>query len=174
MTTVVLADDHEIVRKGVRSVLRGHDDRPAVAGVHGVLADFVQTEPRFETALEAVLGDRLQTVVVEGHEHGIHAIEYLKSQSEGRGSFLPLAASGPAAHASASTRSTTSSPTAPGRFTMRAAPFKECAARIRPSNTAGVAGPFSNSSRPLVSTAAWFSVSSRNNSSIDRLLKSSG
>jgi chromosome segregation protein len=78
--------------KGVRNVLRPEQERPAVDGVRGVLADYLRVDPRYETALEAVLGERLQTVVVEGPEHGLLAIEYLKERSEGRGGFLPLAA----------------------------------------------------------------------------------
>jgi chromosome segregation protein len=38
----------------------------------------------------AVLGDRLQYVIVKGQEEGVESIEYLKRQASGRGSFIPL------------------------------------------------------------------------------------
>jgi chromosome segregation protein len=59
-------------------------------GVRGLVADIVQPPPELETALEAVLGERLGNIIVESHEVGIEAIDYLKERSEGRSSFIPL------------------------------------------------------------------------------------
>jgi chromosome segregation protein len=59
-------------------------------GVRGLVADIVQPPPELETALEAVLGERLGNIIVESHEVGVEAIDFLKSQSEGRSSFIPL------------------------------------------------------------------------------------
>ncbi|HEY5282464.1 MAG TPA: chromosome segregation protein SMC, partial [Polyangia bacterium] len=59
-------------------------------GVRGLVADIVQPPPELETALEAVLGERLGNIIVESHEVGIEAIDYLKQRSEGRSSFIPL------------------------------------------------------------------------------------
>src|SRR5207249_2671987 len=56
----------------------------------GVVADIVQPPPELETAVEAVLGERLGNIIVESHEVGVEAIEFLKSQSEGRSSFIPV------------------------------------------------------------------------------------
>jgi chromosome segregation protein len=36
-----------------------------------------------------VLGDRLQYVIVKGQQEGVEAIEYLKKEASGRGSFIP-------------------------------------------------------------------------------------
>jgi chromosome segregation protein len=36
------------------------------------------------------LGDRLQYVIVKSHQEGLEAIEYLKEQASGRGSFIPM------------------------------------------------------------------------------------
>ena len=58
--------------------------------VKGLVADIVQPPPELETAVEAVLGDRLGNIIVESHEVGIDAIEFLKQRSEGRSSFIPL------------------------------------------------------------------------------------
>ncbi len=59
-------------------------------GVRGLVADIVQPPPELETALEAVLGERLGNIIVESHEVGVEAIDFLKAQSEGRSSFIPL------------------------------------------------------------------------------------
>ena len=59
-------------------------------GVRGLVADIVQPPPELETALEAVLGERLGNIIVESHEVGVEAIDFLKEKSEGRSSFIPL------------------------------------------------------------------------------------
>ncbi len=58
--------------------------------IRGLVADIVQPPPELETAVEAVLGDRLGNIIVESHEVGVDAIEFLKKRSEGRSSFIPL------------------------------------------------------------------------------------
>ena len=48
-----------------------------------------------------MLGERLGNIIVESHDVGVEAIEYLKSRSEGRSSFIPVALRSPAAIAAA-------------------------------------------------------------------------
>ena len=60
-----------------------------VGTIHGLVADIIETEPKYETAIEAVLGDRLQNVVVGSQNDSLKAIEYLKSSSGGRSTFIP-------------------------------------------------------------------------------------
>ncbi|MCK4738871.1 MAG: chromosome segregation protein SMC, partial [Deltaproteobacteria bacterium] len=59
-------------------------------GIHGLVADVIETAPGCEKAIEAVLGDRLQCVIVESQKEGVEAIEYLKTHASGRGSFVPV------------------------------------------------------------------------------------
>ncbi|MHB8772824.1 MAG: chromosome segregation protein SMC [Syntrophales bacterium] len=56
----------------------------------GLVADHIRVPREYETAVEAVLGEKLQYVVVKSQADGIRAIDYLKSASLGRGSFVPL------------------------------------------------------------------------------------
>jgi len=56
----------------------------------GLVADHIDVPREYETAVEAVLGEKLQYVVVKSQEDGVKAIDYLKSYSLGRGSFVPL------------------------------------------------------------------------------------
>jgi len=95
---------YESFQRGVRAIMqRVHDDELTpveegvanhrawnTGGVRGVVADIVQPPPELETALEAVLGERLGNIIVESHDVGVEAIEYLKSKSEGRSSFIPV------------------------------------------------------------------------------------
>ena len=84
-----IQDRYESFQKGVRAIMQ-HRETNGVAGIRGVVADIVQPPPELETAVEAVLGDRLGNIIVESHEVGLEAIEFLKQKSEGRSSFIPL------------------------------------------------------------------------------------
>lgn len=76
---------------GVRSImLRDQNARKGQNGVCGLVVDFIETDLKYETALEAVLGEKLHYVIVESQLAGVEAIEYLKTQSSGRVSFIPL------------------------------------------------------------------------------------
>ncbi len=78
-------------REGVKNVLRkSKDAQEDLKGVLGTVGDFVEADPTYETAASAVLGERMQFVVVESHNQGVEAIEYLKNVSTGRSSFIPL------------------------------------------------------------------------------------
>jgi len=57
---------------------------------YGVVADHINVPREYESAVEAVLGDKLQYVVVKNQEEGVRAIDYLKSYQLGRGSFVPV------------------------------------------------------------------------------------
>jgi len=58
--------------------------------VIGLVAEQIRVPQVYETAVEAVLGDKLQYVVVRSHEAGVQAIDYLKEAAVGRSSFVPL------------------------------------------------------------------------------------
>jgi chromosome segregation protein len=89
-----IQDRYESFQKGVRAIMQ-HRDRAGGDGIKGVVADIVQPPPELETAVEAVLGERLGNVIVESHDVGVEAIEFLKRASEGRSSFIPLALRSP-------------------------------------------------------------------------------
>ncbi|MEK7773365.1 MAG: chromosome segregation protein SMC, partial [Deltaproteobacteria bacterium] len=66
------------------------------SGIHGLLADVIEANPGFEKAVEAVLGERLQYVIVESHKEGVEAVEYLKAKRLGKASFVPVMDARPA------------------------------------------------------------------------------
>jgi len=82
--------NYEGFDRGVRSVMLKVGAAAREQGVWGLVADVVSTTPRYEKALEAALGERLQSVIVDSREKGYELIDYLKGMSEGRSSFLPL------------------------------------------------------------------------------------
>jgi chromosome segregation protein len=74
---------------GVRAVFR-EGRVAALAGVVGTVADLLEVPAGLERAIEAVLGERLQWVVVERFEHARAAVAYLGERSLGAATFLPL------------------------------------------------------------------------------------
>ncbi len=84
-----LQRNFEGYQDGVRAVMLKHESNGASDGVCGVVADFIEAPEEIEKALTAVLGERLQYVIVQGHQEGVEAVEYLKRESAGRGGFIP-------------------------------------------------------------------------------------
>ena len=62
----------------------------SVAGVVGTVADLLDVPPGLEPAVEAVLGDRLQWVVVERFEHARAALGFLEREGVGAATLLAL------------------------------------------------------------------------------------
>lgn len=61
---------------------------PAVPGLCGLVTDIVRVPSAYEQAVEAVLGDKLQYVIVENQEAGAAGLAYLRTHG-GRSGFIP-------------------------------------------------------------------------------------
>lgn len=73
--------------QGVREVLQ---NREAIGGIHGAVAELVSVPKAYELAVETALGGALQHVVVDDEAAGRRAIQFLKERKAGRATFLPL------------------------------------------------------------------------------------
>ncbi len=62
----------------------------SIEGVHGAVAQLGSVDPEYATACETAAGGRMANVVVDDDGVGQQCIEYLKSRSAGRATFLPL------------------------------------------------------------------------------------
>jgi chromosome segregation protein len=90
-----LQENYEGFEKGVKSILlRKKVEQERWAPILGVVADILEPEPKYEVPLEAVLGQRLQYLMVEGEKVAMGAIAFLKRESLGRGSFVPIGVKG--------------------------------------------------------------------------------
>ncbi len=86
-----MTENFEGLKVGVRTIMKAEDlDARKEGRVLGLVADVIQVDPELEQAVEAVLADRLQYVIVRGLADGREAVEYLKSRGRGRSSFVPL------------------------------------------------------------------------------------
>ena len=84
--------EKEGYNKTVKSLLVACDkDSNLNKGIHGVLANLISVEKEYETAIEMCLGQALQNVVTSTEQDAKKMIEYLRTNSLGRASFLPIA-----------------------------------------------------------------------------------
>ena len=84
-----LQKNYEGYQEGVRAIML-KKQQEAPNGIYGLVAEVIDAPETYEKALTAVLGDRLQYIIVKSQEEGVESIEYLKHQASGRGSFIPV------------------------------------------------------------------------------------
>lgn len=58
--------------------------------IHGVVADLINTDVKYEVCIETALGNTIQNIVTEDTDSAKNIIEYLKKEKLGRATFLPL------------------------------------------------------------------------------------
>ena len=59
-------------------------------GVHGVIANLISVDEKYQTAIEMTLGSMLQNIVTDNEEDAKKLVNYLKENKIGRASFLPI------------------------------------------------------------------------------------
>ena len=80
---------HEGLREGVRELLEQAAQDPS-RGIQGIVADMIEPSAGIESALAAVLGERLQAILVSDADHAMQAVRYLhEGEGRGRAVFIP-------------------------------------------------------------------------------------
>ena len=89
-----MEDNLEWYKDGVRRVIQAAKagDGRLSARIMGLVADQMVPEPSYETAVEAVLGDALQYLLVQDPDDGLSAIGFLHQSGSGRSGFIPVSA----------------------------------------------------------------------------------
>lgn len=82
-----LAERYEGYGGSVKKVM---EQREANPGIIGVVADIIQVEKKYETAIETALGGSIQNIVTDNEDTAKRMIAYLKTNRLGRATFLPL------------------------------------------------------------------------------------
>lgn len=72
------------------SVKKVMEQKDQVKGIIGVVADIIQVEKKYETAIETALGGNIQNIVTDDETTAKKMIAYLKEHRAGRATFLPL------------------------------------------------------------------------------------
>jgi len=105
-----MEDNYEWYRDGVKAIMkrpresRENQDsvlpgisRELAENVLELMADIIEADPAYETAIEAVLGESLQYIIVKDQAAGLQAIDYLQNHSAGRSGFIPVSSVKPMA-----------------------------------------------------------------------------
>ena len=88
-----LDDNFEWYKTGVRAIMKKNSENESEqtnSSILGIMADFVEPEPGFETAVEAVMGESIQYIIVNDQEAGVESIDYLQTHNAGRSGFIPI------------------------------------------------------------------------------------
>ncbi len=94
-----MEDNLEWYRDGVKAVLAKASEKSSETetGIFAVMADVISPEEGYETAVEAVLGEALQCIIVKDQQTSRTAIDSLVSRQAGRCSFIPVSSVKPLA-----------------------------------------------------------------------------
>ncbi|MBR2696595.1 MAG: chromosome segregation protein SMC [Parasporobacterium sp.] len=84
-----ITERYEGYGNSIREVMKLKEKKP---GIHGVVADIIKVEKKYEIAIETALGGSIQNIVTDTEATAKEAIEYLKANKLGRATFLPLKA----------------------------------------------------------------------------------
>lgn len=87
-----MRDNLEGYSDGVKSLLSVERETgsPARPSILGLLGDMLEVPPAYETAVEAVLGDRVQGVLLKDQSDAMSAADFLKRGESGRSTFIPM------------------------------------------------------------------------------------
>ena len=90
-----MQDSYQWYKDGVKAVMQQFKSGDAQASsgtdaVIGLIADIIEPEHGYETAVEAVLGESLQYILTRDQATGMAAIAFLEEQKAGRSGFVPM------------------------------------------------------------------------------------
>jgi chromosome segregation protein len=80
-----LASSHADFGDAARAMLAQND---ASVSPHGAVADYLDVDRRYERAVEACLGDLLQYILVDGHDHAAAGLSLARAGGAGRCGFV--------------------------------------------------------------------------------------
>ncbi len=77
------------------AIRRIMEQKERYPGIQGVVADLIQVDKTYETAIETALGGNIQNIVTDNEQTAKSLIEFLKQTKAGRATFLPLTSINP-------------------------------------------------------------------------------
>ncbi len=90
------ADNYKGYQSSVQNLMQdAQRNRELSSRICGTVANLLRVETRYQTAVEAALGNRLQNIVTENEEDTKYVINYLHENVYGRATFLPVSSMKP-------------------------------------------------------------------------------
>lgn len=85
-----LYKNFEGFHEGVKSLMKSQGANEEVQGIHDVLVNTVEVPSDYEVAFEAVLGEKIQGVIMDSHNESLKAVQYLRETDSGRSTLFLL------------------------------------------------------------------------------------
>ena len=82
-----LSERYEGYGNSIKKVMEQKDKNPKIVGV---VADIIEVDSEYETAIETALGGSIQNIVTEDEETAKRMIAFLREGKLGRATFLPI------------------------------------------------------------------------------------
>ena len=93
-----VVEGRQDIGEGARHLLSGGVEAAERLGVRGLVRELIEADPEVERAVEAVLAERAEAIVVDDTQGALRALETLRTERAGRGVFVvKSAAQSPAA-----------------------------------------------------------------------------
>lgn len=80
-------DNRTNLFKGTKTII---DNKGLFNGYEGIVLDLIKVDEKYKVAIETVLSNALQQVVVSKTEDAVKAVNFLKQNNGGRATFIPL------------------------------------------------------------------------------------
>ncbi len=75
--------------RSVKDILAA-GEQGRIRGIHGIVADVITVPEKYVTAIETVLQNVMQNVIVDNEDTAVRCINFLKETNAGRATMLPL------------------------------------------------------------------------------------
>ena len=72
---------------GTKTIMR---NQKIFSGIYDIVAELIDVDPKYQVAIETILQNSLQHIVVDNSDTAIRAVKFLKQNQGGRATFIPL------------------------------------------------------------------------------------
>ena len=83
-----VVEGRQDVGAGARHLLERGEDATSRFGLKGMVRELIEADPEVERAVEAVLAERAEAIVIDGTQSALEALETLHREGAGRGVFI--------------------------------------------------------------------------------------
>ncbi|MEZ4353660.1 MAG: chromosome segregation protein SMC [Myxococcota bacterium] len=83
-----VVEGRQDIGAGARHLLEAGDETAQRFGLKGLVRELIEADPEVERAVEAVLADRAEAIVIEDARGALSALEALRTDGAGRGVFV--------------------------------------------------------------------------------------
>jgi chromosome segregation protein len=83
-----VVEGRQDIGEGARHLLGAGEEAASRLGLRGLVRELIEADPEAERAVEAVLAERAEAIVIDGSRGALSALEQLRREGAGRGVFV--------------------------------------------------------------------------------------